>query len=287
MNSLKGLISSASKKLIDSDSPRLDAELIWAQVLGRDRTWLFTWPDYQPNAEEILESQHLISRRTEGEPIAYILSRREFWGLSLECDSSTLIPRPETELLVEKALNLDLHESARVLDLGTGNGAIALALAVERPNWNICAVELSDPAIELAQRNAQNLNISSVDWLQGSWFEPIAEKAQFDLIISNPPYVEENSSWLEEGDVRFEPRTALTAGVDGMQDIELIAKLSQGYLANGGYILIEHGFNQFEKVFSELVKLGYQSVQGFKDLAGLDRAVLARASCYLASRPPA
>lgn len=277
MSSLSDHISSASQKLTNSDSPRLDAELIWAQVLGRDRTWLFTWPDYQPSSEEISEFQHLIARRIRGEPIAYILSRREFWGLSLECDSTTLIPRPETELLVEKAISLNLPESARILDLGTGTGAIALALAVERPNWNITAIELSGPAIELAQRNAQKLNISSVDWRQGSWFEPIANKELFDLILSNPPYVEEQSSWLEEGDVRFEPRTALTAGVDGMQDIEIIAEQAQNYLVDDGYLLIEHGFNQFNKVCAELGRYGYRSVVGFKDLSGLDRAVLASA----------
>ncbi len=277
MNSLSDIIISASQKLTDSDSARLDAELIWAHVLGRDRTWLFTWPEYQPSSEEISEFQKLIARRIEGEPIAYILSRREFWGLSLECNASTLIPRPETELLVERALSLDLPDCAKILDLGTGTGAIALALALERPSWDITAVELSESAFELAQSNARNLNILSVDWLQGSWFEPIGNDTLFDLIITNPPYVEEHSPCLKEGDVRFEPRTALTAGRDGMQDIKLIAEFAIDYLVDGGYLLIEHGFNQKNSVSSELEKHRYLSVNGLKDLSGLDRAVLARA----------
>ena len=268
-------LAKASLDKSGSSSPALDAELILASALGRDRTWLFTWPEYQPSFSQIDQFNQMLQRRVLGEPMAYILGEREFWGLSLECDPSTLIPRPDTELLVEIALGLGLTKEARILDLGTGTGAIALALASERPNWKISAVDLSTAAIDLAQRNAAKLGIGSVEWYRGSWFEPIEEGARFDLIISNPPYVEAGSPWLDRGDLRFEPRTALTSGLEGMDDISLIAKKAQTYLSPSAYLLFEHGFEQADKVKGLLQSQGYQSIKCFKDLSDLDRATLA------------
>ena len=276
-SNLSELLSLATAKLAEvgsSDSSRLDVELLLAHVLDCNRTWLFTWPEYELTDEQIKAFDELLNRRMIGEPIAYILKKREFWGLTFECNESTLIPRPDTELLIDTALSLDLPEKARVLDLGTGTGAIALALASEKPNWRISAVDISSNAIALAKRNAQSLKLESIDWYCGSWFEPIPDNSLFDLIISNPPYVEANSPWLHQGDVRFEPKTALTAGVDGMDDFQIIAREASIYLVKNGFLLLEHGFEQAELLTNLLHKQRFQSVQSLSDLAGLDRAVL-------------
>lgn len=261
---------------MESDTARLDAELLLAEALGRDRTWLFTWPEYEIDGEQFEAFNRLLAQRIEGRPIAHILGRREFWGLDLECNEHSLIPRPETELLVEIALDLDLPTEARVLDLGTGTGAVALALASERPDWKITAVDFLPEALDLAKRNASKLDISSINWMQGVWFEPVADGERFDLIVSNPPYVEEDSPWLNQGDLRFEPRSALTAGEDGMRDLQVIIDEALGYLRGSGFLLLEHGNTQAQRVQNLLVSKGYQSVSSFQDLAKLDRVTLGR-----------
>jgi|SaaInlV_100m_DNA_5_1039725.scaffolds.fasta_scaffold00907_6 release factor glutamine methyltransferase len=285
--SVGNLISSAVARLPNSDSARLDAELLLAKALGKNRTWLFTWPEYQPSAEQITEFESLLAERNEGKPIAYILRRREFWSLELECSEDTLIPRPETELLVEIALSLQLPGDAKILDLGTGTGAIALALKSERPEWQITAVDLMPGAIELAKRNAINLDISGIQWQQGNWFEPLPESATFDLIVSNPPYVEEGSPYLKLGDVRYEPQSALIAGKDGMGDIRAIAAQAQPYLSANGYVLFEHGHEQSDLVRKVFLQNGYQFSEGFKDLNSLHRATVAQNQKISPSfRPP-
>lgn len=274
------LVAQSTRQLTESgsDSARLDVELILAHILDRDRSWLFTWPEYELSNDQFDHFQKLFSQRLNGKPIAYILGYREFWGLELQCNEHSLIPRPETELLVEIALDLPLPENAKVLDLGTGSGAIALALASEKPEWDIVAIERIPEALQLAQRNASRLKINRIEWLQGSWFEPLEKRSGFDLIVSNPPYVEENSAWLGQGDVRFEPRSALTAGNDGMEDIRTIISGAKNHLTSKGYLLLEHGFEQAALVSSELEKSGFEQIQLIQDLAGLDRATLASAA---------
>lgn len=278
-NSVGGLISSSVERISGSDSgsdtARLDAELMLAHVLGRSRTWLFIWPEYELDAEQGSRFEELLQQRIVGKPIAHILGRREFWGLDLQCDEHTLIPRPETELLVETALSLDLPADARILDLGTGTGAIALALQSERPKWQVTAVDLIPGAIGLAQRNAESLGISRINWFQGSWFDALPIKTTFDLIVSNPPYVESSSPYLEQGDLRFEPRSALVSGTEGMDDIQQIISAAKPYLVDSGYLLIEHGSTQGALVEQNFAQEAYRSIVGFKDLAGLDRATIA------------
>ncbi len=274
---VRDLVVSGEKSLRDvSDTPRLDAELILSEVLNKERVWLFTWPEHQLEIGQIAKFESLLAQRAEGKPVAHILGRREFWGLELDCNAHTLIPRPETELLVEMALSLNLPSSAAVLDLGTGTGAIALALKSERPHWQISAVDFVPEAIALARANADKLDISPIKWYLGSWFEPLPENSRFDLVVSNPPYVESDSPWLQKGDVRFEPLSALISGLDGMADIELIAQKAVGHLNPEGWLLVEHGYQQGDRVRHCLQRNGYRQIDLLRDLAGLDRATLAR-----------
>ena len=263
-----------SADLSASDSARLDAQLLLAEVLGKDRTWVLTWDDKSVGRDDRARFAALVERRIKGEPIAHILARREFWGLDFECHSSTLIPRPETELLVEKALELALPQQAKVLDLGTGTGAIALALASERPDWQISATDYSGEVVALAERNRHRLQFDNVDIVQSHWFESLEAQSGFDLILSNPPYVDADSPYLHLGDLRFEPKSALVADNAGMADIELICGQATAYLKPAGLLMIEHGFDQQAAVQQCLTKQGYTGIETFTDLAGLPRATL-------------
>lgn len=273
-NNIGGLISASTKLLTGSDSARLDVELMLAHILDRNRTWLFTWPEYELTSRERCQFEDLLQQRIAGKPIAHILGKREFWGLDIQCDKHTLIPRPETELIVETALSLNLPKQAKVLDLGTGTGAIALALASEKPHWEIIGIDKIPEAVYLAQSNAGSLNISNVDWYLGSWFEPLSKHQVFDLIVSNPPYVEENSPWLLRGDVRFEPHSALTSGSDGLKDIRQIVDQSAQHLQPEGVLIVEHGFDQAKAVSKIFSSAGFRSTDLIKDYAGLDRITL-------------
>lgn len=273
---VKELIRKAAAQFTESDSATLDAQLLLAEVLGKDRTWLMTWDDAEVSAGQQAKFSELVARRASGEPIAYILGRREFWGVELACDSSTLIPRPETELLVEKALELDLPKNARVLDLGTGTGAIALALASDRPQWQILAVDASEGAVALARRNQQELNVTNVDLIQSNWFAALSDSIRFDLIASNPPYIDPVSPYLNEGDVRAEPKTALVSDNKGMADIQYICQQAPRHLNKGGLLMFEHGFDQQAAAAVCLAERGFAEIQCFKDLAGLPRVSLGR-----------
>jgi len=274
-----------------SDTARLDAELMLCDILQVDRTYLYTWSERLPTDEQVEKFLTHLARRKSGEPIAYILGQREFWSFMLEVNSSTLIPRPETELLVELALTLELaakssaRDHIRVLDLGSGTGAISLALASERPNWSVLGVDINADAVELAIRNQKKIGMTNVEFLQSDWFSAIGTQAPlrgdcFDLIVSNPPYVAQSDPNLAVGDVRFEPRQALISGADGLDDIRKIIKDCNEYLLPGGWLILEHGYNQGASVRELFSIYLYENIKTERDLAELERVTMAmKRSC--------
>lgn len=262
-----------------SDSPSVDAAVLMCHVLDKPRSYLLTWPEKLLTAEQQQHFEQLLSRRFAGEPIAYIVGEREFWSLPLKVAPSTLIPRPDTERLVEVALAKSNQIDGDILDLGTGTGAIALALASELPGRRVVGVDLRPEAQALATENAQRLAITNVTFLQGSWFEPIEPGTKFALIVSNPPYIEENDPHLTQGDVRFEPLSALVAEDNGLADIKYITEYARGYLQPQAWLVFEHGYDQGQAVREILVSLGYHNVVTEKDYAGNDRVTLGQYRC--------
>jgi release factor glutamine methyltransferase len=269
------LLQSAAAANHLSDSPGLDCELLLCFVLGVDPSYSKTWPERQVSDDHLAQFDGLLQRRIAGEPVAYLIGTQGFWSLDLEVSPATLIPRPETELLVEVALELSLSEQASVLDLGTGTGAIALALATERNHWNVCAVDLQQQAVDLAERNRQRYQLNNVRLFASDWFTAIPAQ-RFDLIVSNPPYIEANDPHLSQGDVRFEPASALVSGDDGLDDLRLVCSQSVDYLADGGWLLLEHGFDQGAAVRELLERAGFDSVETRPDLNGIERLTLGR-----------
>ena len=265
-------------ELPDSPTARLDAELLLAAALGKSRSYLHTWPEKIVSSEAALAFSQFLLRRRAGEPVAYILGQQGFWNLDLEVAPHTLIPRPDTELLVETALDLLPATPAKVLDLGTGSGAIALALASERAAWQVTAVDRVLEAVALAERNRQRLQLENVNVLTSHWFSALADQ-RFDLIISNPPYIAAGDVHLAEGDVRFEPESALVAGADGLDDIREIIAASVQHLNAGGWLMLEHGYDQASAVRELLLAAGYAQVESRKDLGGHERITLGRLPC--------
>jgi len=247
----------------------LDAQLLLAAVLAVPRTRLHSHPEARPDAAQAARYRQLIARRAAGEPLAYLTGRREFWSLELAVTPAVLIPRPETELLVERALALGPAE-ARVADLGTGSGAVALALAHERPRWRLLATDVSAPALAVARANARALGAVNVQFRQGSWFEPLAAE-RFELLLSNPPYVAADDPVLEEPALRSEPRLALTPGTDALAHLRALARGAAAHLAPGGWLLLEHGATQGAALRGELEAAGFAHVRSHRDLAGHER----------------
>ena len=272
---IASLLKRSVELLPISDSPRLDTELLLGHVLGKSRTFLFTWPEHRLGDAELAQFEALFSRRLLGEPVAHLIGTREFWSLSLAVSPVTLIPRPDTELLVELALQLSLPERATVVDLGTGTGAIALALASERPFWQIVAVDAAEGAVVLAEANRQQLGFDNVVLLQSDWFQQLAGQT-FDLVVSNPPYIEAGDCHLSEGDVRFEPTSALVSGDSGLVDLARIIIEAPRHLLSGGWLLLEHGWQQGEKVRQLMLAAGFADVATHADIAGRERATLGR-----------
>ncbi|QYJ96810.1 peptide chain release factor N(5)-glutamine methyltransferase [Shewanella alkalitolerans] len=258
-----------------SDSAKLDAEVMLLHIIHKQRSYLYTWPDERLTSEQVTEYKQMVGRRELGTPIAHIVGEREFWSLPFMVNPTTLIPRPDTEILVETALNLPLAENAKVLDLGTGTGAIALSLAFERSHWQITAVDKVLEAVALAKANRDNLKLPQVEVLQSDWFDAI-NRYDFNLIVSNPPYIDEEDEHLSQGDVRFEPHSALTAGEHGYADLFYIAEAARDYLAPGGYLLLEHGFGQALTVRDKMIELGYEAVATVRDFGSNDRCTLGR-----------
>ena len=271
MVTIESLLSNV--ELPDSPTPRLDAELLLAQALGKSRGYLHTWPEREPEASQLERFQAALARRRAGEPVAYILGRQGFWSLDLDVASHTLIPRPDTELLVETALALLPATALQVLDLGTGTGAIALALACERPAWQVTGVDRVAEAVALAQGNGTRLQLANARFAESCWFSALAGQ-RFQLIVSNPPYIAAADPHLSQGDVRFEPSSALVAGVDGLDDIRLIIEQAPEHLLAGGWLLLEHGFDQAEAVRELLVQRGFAAVDSRRDLGGHQRISL-------------
>lgn len=265
------LLTSASTR-IDSDSSRLDAELLLSHVTGLSRTRFRAWPEHEVTDVQAAAFEALVQDREAGRPVAHLLGRQEFWSLPLKVSACTLIPRPDTECLVEAALDLPLPKQACVLDLGTGTGAIALALASERPDWRITACDAVAEAVALARDNSNSLGLT-VTVVQSSWFADL-ETGRFDLIVSNPPYIPENDHHLKEGDVRFEPASALVSGRDGLKDLQLIVDQAPGWLVEGGWLLVEHGFDQAQAVTELFRSRGFAGVETRQDYGKQDRMTL-------------
>jgi release factor glutamine methyltransferase len=269
MNNQELLTEAIQQLKITSESARADAEILLAHCLQKSRTYLFTWPEKEVDGATATAFQHLLAERLRGVPIAHLTGYREFWTLNLKVTADTLIPRPETELLVETALSL-LPASPTILDLGTGTGAIALAIASERPEAHVIACDFSPAALAVAQENAHAHHIRNVQFVQSDWFSALPAQ-RFSLIVSNPPYIETDDPHLTQGDVRFEPLSALASGTDGLDDIRHIIQTAPQWLEAGGWLLLEHGYNQGVPATSLLRNAGFQKVRCLPDLAGNDR----------------
>ncbi len=270
---IRALLISAIKQLNHAEAS-LEAQIILQHTLNVNHAWLIAHADDEINASDHHVFQVLLQRRLRGEPIAYILGEREFYDLPLKVTPDTLIPRPDTETLVEAALaKIATSQTSTVLDLGTGTGAIALAIAKHRPQTQVTAVDFAEEALTVAKENAARLDINNVSFIQSDWFAALTSQA-FDLIISNPPYIEDNDPHLNQGDLRFEPRTALAAGADGLDDIRAIIQQAEAYLKLNGWLMFEHGYKQASAVAALLEKAGLTAVTTIKDLGGNDRVTL-------------
>jgi release factor glutamine methyltransferase len=270
MSTIRALLARRESLSVVSDSAALDTELLLCHCLNCARSYLYAWPEREVPAEVEQRFDALLRRRAAGEPVAYLIGRREFWSLPLAVDNSTLIPRPDTERVVEVALELLPSTALDALDLGTGTGAIALALGRERPRWNLLGVDIEPAAVALARRNAAALAIGNVAFLQSDWFAALAA-AQFDLIVSNPPYLAAHDPHLQRGDLRFEPAAALIAAQDGLAAIAAIAAQAGAHLRSGGRLLFEHGWEQGEAVRAQLARHGFGDIATWRDWGGNER----------------
>lgn len=276
MTTIVALLREAGAQL-ETETPRRDAELLLGFVLKKNSAWFLAHgneevlPDLQ---DRFLE---LLARRKSGEPIAHLIGSRGFWTLDLAVTADTLIPRPETELLVELAISkCEKDKKCRILDLGTGTGAIALAIASECKNTEVIAVDKSLCALEVARQNGRSNNLQ-IEFIQSDWFA-VLENKHFDLIVSNPPYISDQDPHLSQGDVRFEPITALASGADGLDDIRLIVSQSPNYCLPKAWLMIEHGFDQGEKIRALFSEAGFCNVETVQDLEQRDRVTLGQRS---------
>ncbi|MGR6035014.1 MAG: peptide chain release factor N(5)-glutamine methyltransferase [Candidatus Nitrosoglobus sp.] len=272
--SIASAIALATGRLAHLDSGRLEAERLLCWILSVERSYLRAWPERELAPAQWNYLEQLLHRRANNEPFAYICGRQEFWSLVLHVNEATLIPRPETEQVVELSLErMNPGQALKVADLGTGSGAIALAIASERPQAQVIATDISAAALQVARENGCCLKLDNVAFRLGDWFVPLRGE-RFDLIASNPPYIAEGDPHLTQGGLCFEPSKALIAGGNGLEAIRHIATVARGYLVDGGWLLLEHGYDQGPSLLELLINLGYQQVADFYDLAGLPRVAV-------------
>jgi release factor glutamine methyltransferase len=270
--SIKTVLTKATKSLLTvSDSALLDAEVLLCKALSKERAYLRAWPDQELNAEQIEAYRLMLNERQQGKPIAYITGNREFWSRDFQVSPDVLIPRPDTELLIELSLALiPTTQPYKIIDLGAGSGIIAITLAAERPNAHVNATDISPAALQIAKANAAKHKVENIEFYQSNWFDSIPDR-KFDLIVSNPPYLAEDDEHLQQGDLRFEPLTALISAGKGLSDLQKVADTARIRLENGGFLLVEHGNNQREDVQNLFRSLGYFNVEAHTDLSGQPR----------------
>jgi len=275
---LARVLKDSSAQLVESDSALLDVQILLAHVLEVNRSYFYTWPEKIIDDAQLSKFESLLARRLAGEPIAYIIGEQEFWSLPFKVSPATLIPRGDTEILVEAVLNTISEPHAKGIDLGTGTGAIALSLAHEMPLWTLLGIDFNHEAVNLASENKKALSINNANFIQSSWLTNVDKSwlGQCDFIVSNPPYIDKNDPHLVMGDVRFEPASALVADNNGLQDYIDILSSAKPFLKPGGYVLFEHGFEQAQAVTSLFESYGYSKVTSIKDLADNDRVTLAQ-----------
>ena len=262
--------------LADRRLPRLELRMLLGHVVQREYAWLIAHDLDGLDDDASAQFESLVARRAAGEPIAYLLGEREFYGRNFRCTPAALIPRPETELLVEIALTrIAPNEPMCVLDIGTGTGCIAITLALERPSAHVTAIDVSPDALALARENAQRLGATNIEFIQSDWFAALSDTAQFDLIVSNPPYIVPGDAHLTQGDLRFEPAIALADAVDGLESYRKLTQGAGKHLRNGGWLIVEHGYDQGESVPALFRDAGFAQVEMLRDLAGLARVTTA------------
>lgn len=272
---VRDLLQSGLRQLPETETARLDCEVLLSSALGEDRYYLYAHPDATVNERVIADFNLLLGNRSAGFPVAYLTGQKEFWSLQLAVSQDTLIPRPETELLVELALTMiPATGSFKILDLGTGSGAIAVALASERPDCRITATDISLAALAIAQQNAQRHGLNNIHFVHSDWFSAIRAQ-QYTLIVSNPPYVESDHSQFISGEIRHEPRIALDGGQHGLDAYRRIIPAATAFLSNGGRLLVEHGYTQGEPVRALFQHNHFLNISTRQDYAGLDRITLA------------
>ncbi len=271
----KHWLQQAIAQLQESESPRRDAEILLGFVTEKARTFILAFGETELTAQQQQQLDVLLARRVKGEPVAHLVGEREFWSLPLRVSPVTLIPRPDTECLVEQALARMPASACSVLDLGTGTGAVALAIASERPDCDVTALDLIPEAVELARDNASRLGITNVKVLQSNWFSGLNTE-RFAVIVSNPPYIDGEDPHLSQGDVRFEPRSALVADNQGLADLRVLVESSRNFLEPGGWLLLEHGWLQAAQVRELFTQAGYTEIQSCQDYGGNDRLTLGR-----------